>query len=256
MEYPFDSDAELVAKTLEDACTRLLKGKKVAIAFSGGLDSSLIAHIAKRHCDATLYVAGVPGSHDRKAAKVATKALEMPLIELDLSLNSMRPLIAAIETSIPNPLPIEVAVIVPLARVCSSARENVVVTGTGADELFGGYARYARMAEGEREASMAQDYEALKHRGAASESSLASSFGKTVVQPYMDPALEEVVRGIQSEAHFYDGSRKALLRAAALKAGLPAELAKAPKKAAQYGSGATRLLSKLAKAKTAAETAR
>ena len=44
---------------------------KVAISFSGGVDSTLIATVAKKHADVELFSAGVEGSQDLEYAEKA-----------------------------------------------------------------------------------------------------------------------------------------------------------------------------------------
>ncbi len=48
---------------------------RVAVAFSGGIDSTIIAAIAKRHAEVELFSAGVLGSPDLEyAERAASKA--------------------------------------------------------------------------------------------------------------------------------------------------------------------------------------
>jgi len=60
--------------------------------------------------------------------------------------------------------------------------------------------------------------------------------------PYADEDIASFAAGLPLDYKIRDGERKAVLRAAALELGLPEELASAPKKAAQFSSGAARLL--------------
>jgi asparagine synthase (glutamine-hydrolysing) len=60
--------------------------------------------------------------------------------------------------------------------------------------------------------------------------------------PYADVGIASFAEGLPLDYKIRGGERKAVLRAAALELGLPRELAEAPKKAAQFSSGAARLL--------------
>ena len=60
--------------------------------------------------------------------------------------------------------------------------------------------------------------------------------------PYADERIASFAAGLPLDYKIRDGERKAVLRAAALELGLPEELAAAPKKAAQFSSGAAKLL--------------
>jgi asparagine synthase (glutamine-hydrolysing) len=197
-----------------------------------------------RSTDVRLYVAGKPGCHDIAAARSAAQALALPLREVPIGVETIGGAVERISSSIVSPSPIEIAVSVPLDFVSSAAAESAIATGTGADELFGGYARYFKMAPGEMVKMMHADYAALKRRGAVNERSIAAAHGKVVIQPFMDEAVEAIASSIEPEHHVWMGSRKALLRSSALACGLPGELIRREKKAAQYGSGVARMLQK------------
>jgi len=243
--YPCNAEVRRLGSAIDGACENALKNReKVAVAFSGGLDSALLAFLCARHSEVRLYVAGKPGCHDIAAAESAAKMLSLPLKKIEIERGGLLAASERVASVVENPAPIEIAVSVPLAYVCSSAAEKCVVTGTGADELFGGYARYSRMPGGERLSAMQGDYERLKTRGAETENAIAALFGKCIIQPYMCPSVEKAAREVEIGGHFWNGGRKTLLRAAALSCGLPSELAMREKKAAQYGSGVARMLSK------------
>jgi asparagine synthase (glutamine-hydrolysing) len=243
--YPHGAEARRLGQAIAEACESAVGGrKKIAVAFSGGLDSALLALLCARYSKVQLYVAGKPGCHDFHAAVSAAKALSLPLTKIEIERRMLQEIAKQVASAIEKPAPIEIAVAVPLAFVCESAVEGAVVTGTGADELFGGYARYSRMPYDTRLEAMRGDYKRLKIRGAETERALASLFGKDAVQPYMDPVVESVAREVGVDGHFWNGGRKTLLMAAALSSGLPEELAMREKKAAQYGSGVARMLSK------------
>ncbi|MFH0815545.1 MAG: asparagine synthase-related protein [Methanobacteriota archaeon] len=244
-DYPYRAEAHRMGIAISKACETATGGRdKVAVAFSGGLDSALLAFICANHTEVKLYVAGKPGCHDFRAAESAARALSLPLARIEIERGGLQAVAERVASAVDNPAPIEIAVAVPLAYVCGAAVESAVVTGTGADELFGGYARYSRMPSGERLGAMRCDYGRLKVRGVATEANLASSYGKVAIQPYMDPVVELAFREVGIGAHFWNGRPKALLRYAAVSCGLPMELAMRPKKAAQYGSGVARMLSK------------
>ena len=246
--YPFPEHSELIAEKIARACENLTDGRgRVAVAFSGGLDSSLVAALCKRVTDVSLYVAGKPGCHDIRAAVEAAEALSLPLTTIEIKSSSLRDVAKRVESAIKTPAPIEIAVAVPMAFVCREAVEGAVVTGTGADEIFGGYSRYVGMAPELRLPAMRADVARLRVRGAATERAIGSTYGKAVLHPYMDPSIEAVASVVGVEGHFWMENRKTLLVDAALRAGLPPALANAPKKAAQYGGGVARMLSSAAR---------
>lgn len=247
-DYPFYSAAEKLADAIERSCEESVGGEQhIAVAFSGGLDSALLAMLLSRICDTRLYVAGKKGCQDIAAAELAAEALVLPLTVLNIDNDGLAKAAARAEAAMVGPAPIEIAVAIPMAFVCQSASERLVVTGTGADELFGGYSRYLRMPPNARLEAMNADYVGLAGRGALHETRIAESYSKELAQPYMHPGVAGVAGAVGPEAHHFDGVRKALLRAAALRCGLPIQIATREKKAAQYGSGVARMMSKAAR---------
>ncbi|MEW5936369.1 MAG: asparagine synthase-related protein [Candidatus Thermoplasmatota archaeon] len=242
MLYPYEKEAEALASAISASCAGI---GECALAFSGGLDSSLLAHHLRDRCRG--YVYGVPGAWDLKAAEAAASLLGIPLEVVHLDERVVERALEVIGTAAGTDLsPSEATILIPCTALCMHAKEKTVVTGQGADELFGGYARYLRKEDAAEE--MRIDLARAMERGIRFERLAAAALGKSALHPYLDP---EVIAAAQlpPDAHIWYGRRKALLRAAARCAGLPNALVEMPKKAAQYGSGATKLVAKMAKNK-------
>lgn len=118
------------------------------IAFSGGIDSTFLAALAKRIDPyVSLYAVGLPDSHDIAQAEYAAEAIGM---KRNLKTHFLSP--EEIEAAVPEVIyatestdPMKVAIGLPLHIVAKTAREEgkrVLLTGQGADELFGGYSRH------------------------------------------------------------------------------------------------------------------
>jgi asparagine synthase (glutamine-hydrolysing) len=243
MSCPYGKEAIALAKALQSSCEHVPSG--VALAFSGGLDSSVLALMLGEK--ARLYVCGSEESPDAKAAVRAARTLEMGVIRAPP--HDIEGTLRAIGAAIPDRLlAIEATILVPFTTVCMEAVEGLVVTGQGADELFGGYARYLRKSPKDAAAEMKSDFQRLLERGARHERLVAESFGKKALHPFLDKGVVAAA-DIAPEAHIHGGRRKALLREAARVWGLPEILAEAPKRAAQYGSGATKAIARAAKAR-------
>ncbi|HWR25076.1 MAG TPA: asparagine synthetase B, partial [Methanosarcina sp.] len=124
-----------------------------AIAFSGGIDSTFLAALSKEiNPTISLYAVGLQGSHDIMQAKKAAEALGM---ETSLKLHFLSQ--GEIEATIPNVIhatesidPMKIAIGLPLYIIAKTARKDgklVLLTGQGADELFGGYSRHEGFVE-------------------------------------------------------------------------------------------------------------
>jgi asparagine synthase (glutamine-hydrolysing) len=142
--------AELDGLLHQSITDRLVSDVPVGTLCSGGLDSSLITSVAARHHQQItafhVSVSGYPGLDEKAYAEAVTRSLGLRLISHSLTGEGFRrELPRAIYLSdVPLTYPNSVA----FSLICQVARDNgviVLLSGEGADELFGGYAwRYRR----------------------------------------------------------------------------------------------------------------
>jgi asparagine synthase (glutamine-hydrolysing) len=235
-----------LASSLDASVMDNVKGKEVAVAFSGGLDSGIIAALSKRYGDVTLYTVGTKDAYDVTAAEEMSRILRMPWRHLEISESKL-------EAEIPNMIritgttnPITLSFEVPSYFVLKHSYEKIVLTGQGADELFAGYSKYIGLNESEFAATIRDDMATLMNVTLAHELSVAEHFGKTIVYPYLDERVVRFVNSIGISGVSEGEVRKPLLREVARSLGQP-ELAEMPKKAAQYGSGTMATMRSMAK---------
>jgi asparagine synthase (glutamine-hydrolysing) len=247
----FEDAARELASLLEGSVERRVRGQaKVAVSFSGGLDSSLLALVASRHTDVLLCSAYAPGSRDEvqagKAAAILGLRHETALLERETLFRRARE----------AELPPGDSTVMDKALWCIysatselAGREDahMIMLGQLADELFGGYRKYALKAQEEgneaAELMMREDVRGCADRGFLRDEAACSSSCE-VRFPYADAKVASFAARLPLGYKIRGGERKAVLRAAAIELGLPEELAGAPKKAAQFSSGAAKLLYK------------
>ncbi|MFH1680249.1 MAG: asparagine synthase (glutamine-hydrolyzing), partial [Candidatus Eisenbacteria bacterium] len=147
---PEDAEREIEAALAASTEARLVSDVPVGTLCSGGLDSSLITVLAARRSKKItafhVSVAEHPDLDEKRHAKTVTESLGIPLVSMPLSGADYRR--ALPRTVYASDLPLAHPNSVAFALICAVARaEGVIVllSGEGADELFGGYSwRYAR----------------------------------------------------------------------------------------------------------------
>ncbi|MDR0509100.1 MAG: asparagine synthase [Candidatus Methanoplasma sp.] len=242
------SDLGSLRKALDGAVREAVSGKNAAVAFSGGLDSGIIAAAAKEYAEGTtLYTVGSEGSHDIREAGSSAEEFGMRLICIPITeddvLKGLKEMILITGTKDPVTLSFEV----PLFFVCKNCAEWDVITGQGADELFAGYSKYIGLNENDLKEKRAEDMRKLFEHTLPHEKKVAEHFGKKMHYPYLDEKVIEAVNGLELGAIAPaddPASRKRVLREVSDLAGYPNISAK-EKKAAQYGSGTMALIKKI-----------
>jgi len=242
-----DLTGELLS-SLDASVKETAAGNKIAVAFSGGLDSGIIAALSKKYTDVTLYTVGIADAYDVKAAEEMAKIMEIRWNHIEINENYL-------EKELPNMIritgtvnPITLSFEVPLYFVLKYSDESTVLSGQGADELFGGFSKYVGMGEEQFSDALKDDMAQLINITLAHENAVASHFGKKAVYPYLNEKVVNVVNKIGVNGVSEGEVRKPLLRDVAKAIGQP-ELAEKPKKAAQYGSGTMVTLRSMAKKK-------
>ncbi|MFC7134571.1 MULTISPECIES: asparagine synthase C-terminal domain-containing protein [Salinibaculum] len=248
------SDPDEAVAAVRSAVDESLSGVAtdgLAVAFSGGVDSALLA----ARLDAPLYAVGFPDSHDLDAARSGAAALgcDVRTVELDhAALEAAVPdLVAAIGRTDAMAVQIALPLFLVAERVAADGFDRLAV-GQGADELFGGYAKVARAPDDPR-------VDADTVRGARREvmGTLPDQLQRDVlalraagvepVAPLLHDRVVEEALALPGDLLVTDrGERKWALRLAA-REWLPDRLAFREKKAVQYGSLVSRELDRLAR---------
>jgi len=148
---PVEEYRSRVRSTLESAVTkRLMSDVPVGAFLSGGLDSSLIAALARRHVDQLhTFSVGIQGSADLEAARLVARHLDTIHHEYQFSEEEVQEHLPNIVYSLESFDQDLVRSSVPCHFVSRLASDfvKVILTGEGADELFAGYAYYKDITE-------------------------------------------------------------------------------------------------------------
>jgi len=223
----------------------------LAIAFSGGVDSGVVAAGVS---DAPCYVAGFEGCHDVSAAREAAASMDRDLRVVEITHEELLRAVRAVADATGRRNPMDLAIAVPLYLAGEAAAADGLdrlAVGQGADELFGGYSKVVDPATDDR-------VDADTVRGARTETvrTLPDQLERDVlalraagvepVAPLLDDRVVESALALPGALLANDGERKIALRRAA--AGrVPESVRTADKKAVQYGTYVSRELDRLAR---------
>ena len=231
--------------TLEEAITESirLRSDEGVVAFSGGVDSALIAVVSGRPS----VTVGMSGCHDIIHSKevAETAGLESHSV-CEIDQEEIEPVLKEVLKVIPGKTPLDASIATTLFFVARWASENGhrrILAGQGADELFGGYARY--LEPGDASLKLKRDFEGLPLQSLRDQS-VASIHGTYISCPYMDMRVVRASHNLPPGGMVENGIRKYPLRMVA--AGyMPEEAAFYSKKAMQYGSGVWKEIQRLAR---------
>jgi len=257
--------------------------KKIGVVFSGGIDSAIISFLSHKFCEVINYTVGTDDSEDVVFAKKFKNAL---LNLKDTSLNFINTKIVVvtekeIEKEIDNILKIlkennieitklNLSTAIPVYFAAKNAKNdkiNVMLSGQGADEIFGGYARYLKMGENERINAMKNDINNAYKDNLNRDIAMCKFHDISLKFPYMDKNFLDYAINIPLELKIYEVKndeltefketidvidnkkfiRKFILRKLGQEIGVPEFIVKRKKKAMQYGSKSEKIVEKILK---------
>lgn len=221
-----------------------LRSTEGVTALSGGVDSELVAALAG--CPAL--VVGMEGSHDVKHARYVAGCLGLTLHTRIVTPQDIADALPVVTGLITDPTPVDIAIGTTLFFVAETARSlgyTRILTGQGADEIFGGYARYAGKTPGELDELFAADFASLNRQGARDQA-IAGHHQTYLSMPYLDLRVICAVSSIPPGERVTGNVRKKPLRDVAQKI-IPSDIALYDKKAMQYGTGIWKEIKRLAK---------
>ncbi len=205
----------------------------------------MLAHICEKlSIPFTLYAVGFPGSKDLESAESIARERGWTLVVRELKLEDIEALAKEVIRITGKCDPVTVGVGIVTLCVAKEAKEDLLLTGLGSEELFAGYERH----------QVADIHQAcwdglleIWERDVKRDLSIGEAYEKKLQLPFLDEDLIAYAMAVDASLKVRDGYKKYCLREAAVELGLPQQYAFRKKCAAQYGSKVDWALEKLAK---------
>jgi asparagine synthase (glutamine-hydrolysing) len=233
-------DPESLYDSLEKSISASLEGN-AAVLFSGGIDSALLAALS----DVPVITCGIEGSPDIEFSQEAAKLLQKDHIQVYVRPREIEKALPEVMNILEQKTLMHIEIGLLIYFVCRTWQGNILISGQGADELFGGYYKHEKAYREGRSVRtlMNSDFQALPY-GLERDGYIAERFQKKIRYPYLDHSVIEQALGIPTNLLF-EPQRKAFLRRVADLLSLPPEIVQKPKKAMQYGSGFHKVMKKM-----------
>ncbi len=241
-EASIDELVEIIEKSLKS-----FKPGNSCIAFSGGVDSSLLASIY----DVPL-VSVTANRNEEEHFKQAAKLLGREIEVFRFGEGEIREVLPEVVKAIETTNSLQVAIGIPVYLVMRFAKSigySQTVFGQGADELFGGYKRYEYLSYKELEDALFSDVKNIGKNNLVRDVKLSYRAEVNLLTPYLQWDIISAAINIPAEMKVRRNGeviRKYILRKIAEKY-IPKELAYRDKKAIQYSTKTAVLLERIAK---------
>ena len=263
LKPPRQTSMQTAAKNLQRLLRQSIKErvsglKEVAVAFSGGLDSSIVAFLAKQsNLDVHLIHVSLEDQPETEYAVKTAEELGLPIHICLFSEEDLERIIPRVLWIIEDSNPLNLSIGAPIfwaAEKAASMKLKVMLAGQAADELFAGYRRYVDdyLSFGEERVrkELFHDIASIHETNLERDYKLCNFHGVELRLPFADYRIAEFAMNLPTSLkieHRPNGLRKIVLRKVAKDLGLPEPVVKKPKKAVQYTTGVDKALKRLAK---------
>jgi asparagine synthase (glutamine-hydrolysing) len=248
---------EALASSVEK---RLADVDEVGVLLSGGVDSCMLAKMladlgTEKGIDVVAYTVGIHGAEDVDNARTFAREIGVDCRVKELDISGIEGYIPKVIEAVEERDLVQVEAGVGIYAAMEMAGQDgieVVFSGQGPDELWGGYEWYPKVLEKEGYSGLCQrmsddlnraDIETLDR-----ENKIAMAHGMEMRFPYVDAVVVDLAVNVapQLKVDSPDSVGKIVHRDLARKIGLPEDYACRPKNAAQHGTGVHDVLKEVA----------
>jgi len=256
-------DIESAAKYLKKLLTKTIVDltndvERVAIAFSGGIDSGLIASIAKSTgLEVELFTVSLPDQPELAHALEVGSELGLPHRVKRLTVTDVEESVKTVLWHVEEANPMKLAVAMPMyfaAAMANGEGFKVMLAGQGCDEVFGGYRRFLAILDrggaGALQKAILESSREAYQINYQRDEQVSAPRHIDLRLPFADLNVVEYALSMPTElkiASPQDDLRKRVLRRLGQIINLPKSVVERPKKAIQYATGTERALRHIAK---------
>ena len=250
-EMPVDDRLGILRETLEQAVAkRLMSDVPVGAFLSGGLDSSIIAAMARRHVDELhTFAVGIEGAPDLVAARLVARHIDSIHHEYAYTTAEVMEKLPEIIYHLESFDQDLVRSAIPCFFCSRLAADHVkvILTGEGADELFAGYTYYRGIHDvDDLHRELRRSVASLHNINLQRVDRLTMAHGLEGRVPFLDLAMVEVAQTIPPELKLREDGRRRKVEKWVLRKAcedlLPPEIVWRDKAQFDEGSGTVDLL--------------